>query len=110
MGGPDLLKIPLEPLLSALRDALAGRGMPPAQVTAAVDLLDVVGVAVVGAAVAPIAARLYANAAARVAGVRSAAVDAPLLLSGLAACGLLLWIVLHPATQIEDLFRRWDHV
>jgi hypothetical protein len=110
MGGPDLLKIPFEPALSALRDALTGHGMPPAQVGAATDLVDVAGVAVVGAAVAPIAARLYANAAARVAGVRSTAADAPLLLAGLAACVLLLWIVLHPATQIEELFIRWDHV
>lgn len=109
MGGPDLLKNLIDPLRDMLRAALAARGMAPAEITALVELLDVAGVAAVGAAMAPLATRLYAAAASRSA-ERSAAVDGPIALAGLAAVALLGWILSHPAPQILDLFTRWDHL
>ncbi len=110
MGGPDLLKNLFDPLRAALRAALAARGMAPAEVTALVELLDVAGVALLGTAMAPLAAHLYAAAASRRTAGRSAAAGAAIVLAGLAAAALLGWILSHPAPRILDLFTRWDHV
>ena len=108
MGDPDLLKRLIDPLRDALAAALAAHGLTPAQVTTLVELLDVAGVAGIGAVSAPLAARLQA-AASRSAD-RSAAAAAPIAIAGLAAAGLLGWILSHPVPQLLDLFRRWDHV
>jgi D-alanyl-lipoteichoic acid acyltransferase DltB (MBOAT superfamily) len=110
MRSADLLARVIAPLRIALVAALEAQGWPAAAVDAIAELLDFAGVAVVGALMVLVAARMCAADTAPAATQRSAARTVVRSLAAAVAAALLVWMLVNPSAHVGELFTRADHI
>lgn len=110
MNPGDLFRSLIDPLIAWVRAWLVARGVAAVGINSAIELIDVVTVALVATAVVPVAARLYGSGGEPSARAASASVSVLRLVATIAAALLLWWIFLHPAPTLADLFTRADHL
>ncbi len=105
---PDLLQRIAAPLRALLEQRLLSVA-PAGSADALASLLDLGGLAVLGIVLAA-ACRVLAGMTAAPSRPARALDGGIAAAAGVAALGLLLWILRHPSTQLELIFTRWDHL
>jgi hypothetical protein len=105
---PDLLQRIAAPLRALLERRLLTLA-PAGSAEALASLLDLGGLAVLAIVLAAACRTLASRTTAPSPPARTLGGGIPAA-AGVAALGLLVWILRHPSTQFDLIFTRWDHL